>query len=125
MKSHYKPYFGLLMSKLYAPSIETKKREQCLLKTCTKGSLLWTILTRKANRYLVKSKTLTIYNSSSKMSELLLQILTGKETTISVDSKIRKKYLNFDWQVSTESILKGKIEKIENPFNPNKKTNNR
>ena len=68
----YRPYFGLLMSKLYGQGPPSSP-----LQPLTRHSFLWNLRAKRLNRQLVPSERLTLYNTSTKLSQVYLYILTG------------------------------------------------
>ena len=68
----YRPYFGLLLSKLYTPKPKPES-----LKPRTKiapQSLLGLLYKTKVNKSLIKSERLNLYNSGSKLSRLIINL---------------------------------------------------
>ena len=70
---HYRPYFGLLMSKLYGRGPNTPS-----VQPLTPRSLLWYLKIKRVNRHLIPSERLTLSNTSTKLSQVYLYTLTGK-----------------------------------------------
>jgi len=74
MLLEYKPYFGLLLAKLYnnnkSPSSQNK------LLDSKPGSLLWKVNPHKQNKNLSKSERFTLYNAGSKMNWLFLSLIS-------------------------------------------------
>lgn len=69
----YRPYFGLLMSKLY--SNNDQLTQPSLKLSSHPHSLLGIIMKKKINSLLPPQERYTIYNSGSKLTLYLLQLI--------------------------------------------------
>jgi len=107
----YKPYFGLLMSKLYNGNQVIPHQDQ-RLKSKT-GSLLWKINPKKLNRTLLKEDRINLYNASSKMNYLFLTISSKTQifnkSQSWINSKIERE-LTLDWEPISHCITKLSIK---------------
>jgi hypothetical protein len=67
----YRPYFGLLMSKLYGSpkNLKFSKTSRIL-----PSSLLGQLLRKKINKILLRTEKINIFNSNSKMTKLMINL---------------------------------------------------
>jgi hypothetical protein len=77
MIKNYRPYFGLLLSKLYNGSNTTTSTKSTRLRMKPK-SLLQNLKPWQINKDLPKLEKFTLYNCSSKMNNLFLELQTSK-----------------------------------------------
>lgn len=105
----YRPYFGLLMSKLYSP--QAKKTNNYRL-SCVPGSLLWTILKSGVNKTLPYSERLNLYNSGSKMNELILNLMHDENHPLLTNVPNLKRTLNYKWPSHNIQILKEELKDV-------------
>ena len=103
---HYKPYFGLLMSKLYNPKEPLRSSKLSKIKP---RSLLGLLYQRKLNPTLPKSERLNLYNSGSKLNKLLLNINSNISDPIldrypSLRTKILLSWNSIDYDITSEKI---------------------
>jgi hypothetical protein len=76
----FRPYFGLVLSKLYKNQPGKKLNQFPTLKeSCKPRSLLWKILHRKKPK--LPYLRFDLYNSGSRMNELFLSIQTGTKAS--------------------------------------------
>lgn len=104
----YRPYFGLLMSKLYGHSLEASP-----VQPITIHSFLWGLRSRGINRHLVPSERLTLYNTSTKLSQVYLYTLTGKGAPPFLLPSSLTSSLKVKWSQPPISLLE---QSIPNPL---------
>lgn len=68
----YRPYFGLLLSKLYTPKPNPESTQPRA--KIAPQSILGLLYKTKVNKSLIKSERLNLYNSGSKLSRLLINL---------------------------------------------------
>lgn len=78
----YKPYFGLLMSKLYNGSSENILEKSTNKLKCHPQSLLGVLKPHNINKHLTKIEKLNLYNSGSKMNEIFLNMVNDKSNDL-------------------------------------------
>lgn len=104
--SQYKPYFGLLMSKLYNPKEPLRSFR---LSKIQPRSILGFLYKFKLNPTLPKSERLNLYNSGSKLNKLLLNINSSTSNPIlvhlpSLGQKIRLSWRPIDYDIISKQI---------------------
>lgn len=104
----YKPYFGLLMSKLY--SLEETTASFSLRMRAHPKSVLGILLTHKVNANLVPSEKLTIYNSGSKLNTLLLNCINKEFNILQLASPNLKRSLHLSWQSLADTEIKERMK---------------
>jgi len=89
---NYRPYFGLLMSRLYSGLQPTLNKKLPFEKSFKSNSLLGQINPQKVNKILPPNERLDLYNSGSNMSKLLLNLLNHEtNTTLEGNSRLKQK----------------------------------
>ena len=112
LKSNFKPYFGLLMAKLYYP--KPTRNANSLLLWKSRSFLGEIILSKKALKKL--GIKLDIYNSGCKVNELWLQSLTINEVPKiwSTSNPNLNRCFKLDWTPIKDLPLKS----LDNPLRP-------
>lgn len=115
----YKPYFGLLLSKLYTGNLPSQPRTRPKIPP---NSLLGILHKAQINKYLLsRSDKLNIYNYSCKINELILfKIYKDPHPLLSLVPSLDRK-LKLEWPPIERKILK---EEVNNPLNEEKPFNN-
>ena len=103
----YRPYFGLLMSKLYSPSELSSpiKAPQSV----TPRSLQWELQRSKANKYLAPRERLDLYNTGSKLTKLVLNLMNKETNDLTVLIPNLKRSFRYEWPSLNVDILQTKI----------------
>ena len=111
MLTSYKPYWGVLLSKLYNPLEKCGYTYKFVYKP---NSLLGYMKPHQANKTLPPLDRFTIYNSGSKSLTILIGLLTkSKPHSYSLPPSLKRKF-SFDWNDSDIDIT---TYKVDNPLN--------
>lgn len=115
--SHYQTYFGLLQSKLYSPLPLPKGILGNLRSNLKPLSLLDQLLKWKANHLLPHHEKLNLYNTSSKLNELMLNLTSPiSQPNSLLNNHLRLWKLKPKWP-SIKRWIK-EYKEIKNPLNP-------
>lgn len=109
--SHYKPYFGLFLSKLYG-GLDPLKKVNSQLKYKT-SSPLGLVFHSNLNKQLPKEDRLNLYNSGSKITTLLLNVMKDESNPlISLEPQLRRK-LKYSWESLNQKAIKERMTKLQ------------
>lgn len=103
---NYKPYFGLLMSRLYSGLQPTLKKKLPFEKSFKPNSLLGKLNPQQINKILPPNERLDLYNSGSNMSKLLLNLLQNEANSLVASNSRLKKQLKITWKNDYSDVLK-------------------
>jgi len=106
----YRPYFGLLMSRLYSnPSLSAGPKTF----QYKNNSLLGQINPKKVNKILNPEDRLDLYNSSSKLNQLLMNLLHQESNLyLKGNSKLKSKLKEIIWINDYSDILKVEVTNV-------------
>jgi hypothetical protein len=106
---HYKPYFGLLMSKLYSPGLTIPSSSVRL--QAHPQSLLGELLKSKVNKSLPSGQQLTLYNSSSHLTKLLINLHNQENNDlVKFLPSLKKTLKDLSWSINDTDILTESIK---------------
>jgi len=110
--SSYKPYFGLLLSKLYSENLTSLPSSHLKF---SKSSILSELKPYKLNKNLRNRDKLNLYNCSSKMNKLFLELINYSNSleTLTLYSRNFERSFKPIWSNIKTDVLK---EYISNPL---------
>ena len=104
----YRPYFGLLMSKLYGKGPLRPPRA-----STTPQSFLWELKRYRLNDRLLSSERINLYNTSTKLSQAYLNILTNRGIPPFYLPPSLQKKLKVTWVAPTITLTE---QRVTNPL---------
>ena len=113
----YRPYFGLLMSKLYGRELAGRSSP-----SLPPHSLLWELRRSKINDYLLPSERLTLYNTSTKLSQVYLNVLTDRGIPPFYLSPILQSKLKVSWTSPSITLTEQYVENPLSGLHPKEQT---
>jgi len=107
----YRPYFGLLMNKMYNAKPSSSQNPHL---TYQPKSLIQYLKPRSAeNKRIEKTEKWTIYNSGSKVNQIILTELCPSNTYNEPLTSQQKRVMNFPWKIASP------LPEIDNPLTCN------